>query len=82
MYGLSHVGLISGVVGTIHHFGGGLWAYMGGLIFDQTGDYQLAFSISAIMALVAFFASVLIREKRHHVVKWVTPKPTTSMPFK
>jgi MFS family permease len=69
MYGLSHVGLISGVVGTIHHIGGGLWAFMGGLIFDQTGDYRLAFAISAIMALVAFFGSVIIKEKRHQAVK-------------
>lgn len=38
---------------------------MGGLIFDQTGDYRFAFSISAIMALVAFFASVIIKEKKH-----------------
>lgn len=68
LYGLSHVGLISGVIGTVHHFGGGLWAYLGGLSFDHTGNYCLAFSISAIMAFIAFLGTVLIKEKRHRAV--------------
>jgi MFS family permease len=68
LYGFSHVGLITGCITTIHHVGGGLWTYMGGLIFDQTGSYQLAFVLSAIMALTAFFSSIFIIEKRHHVV--------------
>ena len=67
LYGLSHVGLITGFIGTIHHFGGGLLAYFGGLIFDHTGNYRLAFSISAVMALVAFLCSILIKDKRQHV---------------
>lgn len=65
LYGFSHVGLISGFIGTIHHFGGGLWAYFGGLSFDATGDYRLAFILSAIMAFIAFLGSILIKEKRH-----------------
>jgi MFS family permease len=65
LYGFSHVGLISGFITTVHHLGGGFWAYMGGLIFDQTGSYRLAFVLSAMMALVAFVSSILIIEKRH-----------------
>ncbi len=65
LYGFSHVGLISGFITTVHHLGGGFWAYMGGLIFDQTGSYRLAFVLSAMMALVAFISSILIIEKRH-----------------
>ena len=68
LYGLAHVGLITGVITTVHHVGGGFWAYMGGVIFDRTGSYQVAFVISAIMALAAFFSSILIIEKRHRVV--------------
>jgi predicted MFS family arabinose efflux permease len=65
LYGFSHIGLICGFVTTIHHLGGGFWAYMGGWIFDRTGSYRLAFILSAIMAMVAFFSCILIREKRH-----------------
>jgi MFS family permease len=68
LYGFSHVGLITGFITTVHHLGGGFWTYMGGVIFDQTGSYQLAFVLSAIMALVAFFSSIFIVEKRHHPV--------------
>jgi len=64
IYGFLHIGLITGFINTIHFLGGGFWTYLGGLIFDQTGSYRLAFILSAIMALVAFLSSLLIREKR------------------
>jgi len=65
LYGFSHIGLLSGFVTTIHHLGGGFWAYMGGFIFDQTGSYRLAFVCSAVMAFIAFLCCILIRERRH-----------------
>lgn len=65
LYGFSQVGLLSGFIITIHHLGGGLWAYVGGLIFDRTQSYHVAFILSAIMALVAVLSSIFIRERRH-----------------
>ncbi len=65
LYGFSNLGLITGVVVTVHHIAGGFWAYVGGLIFDRTGSYMPAFAISAGMALVAFFSMLLIKEKRY-----------------
>lgn len=65
LYGFSHIGLLSGFVTTVHHIGGGLWAYLGGVTFDRTGSYRLAFVCSAIMASIAFLCSILIRERRH-----------------
>ena len=67
LYGFSHVGLISGVITTIHHLGGGFWTYVGGEIFDRTGSYQRVFIISAILALMAVFFTVVIKEKKHRV---------------
>ena len=69
LYGFSHVGLISGFITTVHHSGGGFWAYIGGLIFDQTGSYRLAFILSAIMALVAFSSTIFIIERRHQAIQ-------------
>jgi MFS family permease len=74
LYGFSHIGLLSGFVTTIHHLGGGLWAYLGGFIFDQTGSYRLAFICSAIMAFVAFLCCILIRERRHIHVRESSPQ--------
>jgi predicted MFS family arabinose efflux permease len=65
LYGFSHVGVISGFITTIHHFGGGLWAYFAGVIFDHTGNYELVFVLSAIMAFTAAVCALLIKEVRH-----------------
>lgn len=67
LFGFSHVGLITGFITTVHHLGGGFWAYMGGEIFDRSGDYHLAFLLSAAMAMAAFFFTLFIREKRHGI---------------
>jgi MFS family permease len=64
LYGFTHIGLISGVVTMGHHFGGGLWAFAGGLIFDWTGSYRMSFVLSAVMNLAAFLCSLMIRERR------------------
>jgi MFS family permease len=65
MFGFSNVGLISGFITTIHHIAGGAWAYMGGVFFDRTGSYQSMFIISMIMAAIAVFSSLFIREEKH-----------------
>lgn len=67
LFGFAHVGLITGFITTIHHLGGGFWAYVGGLTFDRTGSYRLVFTLSAAMALIAVFTTLLIAEKRHQV---------------
>jgi len=66
LYGFGHIGILVGVVNTVHFLGGGFWTYMTGLIFDRTGSYQLAFGLSAIIALIAVVCSIFIVEKRHH----------------
>jgi len=65
LYGFSNIGLLSGFATTVHHIGGGFWAYLGGLIFDRTGSYRLAFICSVILAFLAIVSCILIRERRH-----------------
>jgi MFS family permease len=69
LYGFANVGLISGFITTVHHLGGGFLAYVAGEIFDRSGSYQLAFIISAVMALFAVFCTLFIKEKRHQVAE-------------
>jgi MFS family permease len=68
LYGYTHLGIITGFITTVHHLGGGFWAYVGGAIYDQTATYRLAFILSAIMALIAVLSTILILEKKHQVV--------------
>jgi len=67
LYGFSHIGLLTGFIITIHHLAGGFWAYLGGLIFDKTGSYRLIFLLSLIMAFLAIFSTLFIKEKRHYL---------------
>ncbi len=65
LYGFTHVGLITGFITTMHHLSGGVWAYLGGTLFDRTGNYQGVFLYSAIFALVALVCALGIQEKYH-----------------
>lgn len=65
LYGFTHMGLISGFITTIHHLGGGFWAFMGGVLFDKTGSYQITFTLSAALAVIAIISTLAIKEKRH-----------------
>jgi MFS family permease len=65
LYGMTHLGLLCGFITTIHHLAGGFWAWLGGVVFDKTGDYQLIFIVSAVMAFIAFLCSLAISEKKH-----------------
>jgi MFS family permease len=65
LYGFAHLGLISGFVTTIHHLGGGFWTYMGGLLFDKTGSYQIILAVSAVLAVIATICTMALKEKRH-----------------
>lgn len=64
LFGVSHVGFISGFLTTVHHIGGGFWTYLGGWIFDQTGSYRLAFILSAIISFIAALCTALMPERR------------------
>ena len=55
--------LITGFVTTLHHLSGGVWAYLGGVIFDRSGGYEAAFFFSALLALLAVGCALAIQEK-------------------
>ena len=65
MYGFANIGLLGGFITTIHHLGGGLWAYLGGAVYDATGSYTVAMAISAAASAVALVCTLLIKEVRH-----------------
>jgi MFS family permease len=67
LYGFRQIGLLTGVVNTVHFFGGGIFTYVTGLIFDRTGSYQIAFVAAAAMAAIAALCSAFIIQRRHVV---------------
>jgi MFS family permease len=69
LYGVSHLGILTGFINTVHFLGGGFWAYLAGAIFDKTGSYQFAFILSAIVSVVAVLSSLFIKERRHQATQ-------------
>ena len=65
LYGFANIGLLGGFITTVHHLGGGLWAYLGGAVYDATGRYTVAMALSAVASAVALVCTLLIREVRH-----------------
>jgi len=71
LYGFTHLGILTGFINTVHFLGAGFWPYIGGVIFDKTGSYQLAFILSAILAGIAVLAMLFVKECRHFYKKTV-----------
>ena len=67
LYGVLHLGVLTGFINTAHFLGGGFWAYIAGVIYDLTGSYQLAFILLAVMAFVAVVAMAFVKERTHTV---------------
>ncbi len=65
MYGFAGIGVLSAFITTVHHIGGGFWAYLGGVVYDSTGSYSPAMLVSAVASGVALVCALLIREVRH-----------------
>lgn len=64
LYGTRNLGVITGLINTVHFLGGSLMAYIGGLIFDRTQSYQLALAIMALASATALLWTYLIREEK------------------
>ena len=76
LYGFGSIGFLGGFITTVRHVGGGLWAYLGGAIYDRTGGYTLAFAISAGASIVALVCTLLIKEARHVAPAGEEPGPS------
>ena len=61
LFGLGSHGLLLGVVGLGFRVGAGIGPYMTGYIFDTTGSYQVAFLVSAAIAVVGLIFAAILR---------------------
>ena len=63
MFGTQRLGTISGLITMVHHIGGGLGAYIGGVMFETRGSYDEAFILMLVLAVVGTAFTMLIRER-------------------
>jgi predicted MFS family arabinose efflux permease len=60
-FGTRHLGAISGMITLVHQVFGGIGAYAGAVIFDETGQYSIAFAILLAASVVALLLSLALR---------------------
>lgn len=53
LFGAQHLGMLFGLVFFSHQIGAFLGAWLGGLLYDQTGNYDLMWYISVALGLLA-----------------------------
>ncbi len=59
-FGNRHLGTISGFVIMAHHACGGLGAWIGGLVFDASGEYDAAFGVMLVSSVIAVWATLAL----------------------
>jgi predicted MFS family arabinose efflux permease len=52
-FGATHLGAISGLILMNHHMFGGLGAWIGAVIFDARGGYDVAFAVTLASSVLA-----------------------------
>lgn len=62
-FGEERLGLISGLLSMVHQIAGGLGAVFGATVFDRWGDYDRAFMIMAVLAVVGVACTLAVRER-------------------
>ncbi len=65
IYGLRNIGTLSGITMLAHQTGGALSVFMGGVLYDLFGSYDVAFGIAGATLIAAAIASFSIREKQY-----------------
>jgi MFS family permease len=61
-YGLRYMAMLSGLVFLGHQIGAFLGVYLGGVIFDRTGTYDMAWTIAIALGIFAAVVHLPIRE--------------------
>jgi MFS family permease len=63
IFGRFSVGSVFGTVFLLHQAGAALGSWLGGLVFDLTGSYALAFALASVQLLVAAVVSLTVDER-------------------
>jgi predicted MFS family arabinose efflux permease len=69
-FGLKHIGAVTGFVTMAHHMAGGLGAFVGGLLFDISGDYVVAFIIMLVLSAVAIAIGQKLKAPTQYLRKY------------
>jgi MFS family permease len=69
LFGLSSHGLIYGVVGLSWTFGGAVGPVVTGYLCDVNGNYQLAFLLCAVIAVLGLILLVILKPTKRRGIE-------------
>lgn len=78
VYGLRHLGILTGVIFMAHQLGGAVAVLLFGLAFDTWDSYDIAFIASALLLVAATLGARSIREEEYSVRYVGAPPPGAS----
>ncbi|MCC2629391.1 MAG: major facilitator superfamily 1 [Thermomicrobiales bacterium] len=82
-YGPKHLGFIFGSLFTFMNLGSGFGSFLGGVIFEATGGYQVALIVNVALGVAAAVAAALVPQfghERQRQQSVVTAPDTGSLP--
>jgi predicted MFS family arabinose efflux permease len=63
LFGLTHFNTLYGIVFLSHQVGSFVGAWMGGVVFDRTGNYNLAWGALIVIGAAAFMLQWMMDER-------------------
>ncbi len=73
IFGVAHLSMLSGFVFLSHQVGSFLGVWLGGLLYDRTGNYDAAWGIAIALGIFAALINLPVRE--HAIHRGVSLKP-------
>ncbi|GAB3367197.1 MFS transporter [Giesbergeria sinuosa] len=63
IFGVQHLSMLGGFVFFSHQLGSFMGVWLGGYLYDQTGNYNIVWMISIVLGVLAALASLPIKEQ-------------------
>lgn len=63
MFGVRNLSMLGGIVFLFHQLGAFLGGWLGGVVYDQTGSYDLIWQVSILLSLLAAALNWPVRER-------------------
>lgn len=64
LFGVRNLSMLGGIVFLFHQLGAFLGGWLGGVVYDRTGSYDLVWQISILLSLLAAALNWPVRERR------------------
>lgn len=63
LFGVRNLSMLGGIVYLLHQVGAFLGGWLGGVVYDRTGSYELIWQVSILLSLLAAVLNWPVREK-------------------